>query len=47
MKLETKQAIAATIGLVAAAWVSLLLFVTFPVWIGPLLVWLWWRGRRG
>jgi len=48
MRLETKQAIAATVGLVAAAWVSLVLFVTFPIWVAPFLLWLWWRGdRRG
>lgn len=47
MRLETKQAIAATVGLVAAAWVSLVLFVTFPIW-GPILgLWLLMREWRG
>jgi hypothetical protein len=38
MSFEAKQALAAAVGLVVAAWAWALLFVTFPVWIGPLLV---------
>jgi len=44
---EAKQAIAAAVGLVVAAWVGLVLFVTFPIW-GPILgLWLLVREWRG